>query len=362
MRILVVSLMYPLPTNVSRGTFVSDNVELLRTQGHEVKVVNPLPRMLKYQESRRSTLTGVAKAPVKFQHGEVDVLAPRFWGLPGHPYPSITIGSMKRMTKKVSNWLADWQPQIIICHTIWPAAELAGRLAKQLSIPWIAVVHGHDFDVGLQDSNTGHHISRLAKQANQIVTVSQRLADIAKREQISNHSVIRCHTAVEDEWLTEPKNWRGRWRKEKLDILFPADPRRPEKNHYLALQTGEELESRGWIVGITTLRQQPRTIVWDRMLVANVTLITSLRESGPLVARESLACGTPVVSVNVGDVKDYLQDFCLVDDYDPVKLADAIELTLQQDWQKKFDMPDNYSLDYVSSQWQELLSNHVAQT
>lgn len=357
MRILVVSLMYPLPTNVARGTFVSDNVELLRLQGNEVKVVNPLPRMLKYQESRRSTLTGVAKAPIKFNHGDVEVFTPRFWGLPGHPYPSITIGSMKRMTKRVSNWLSDWQPQIIICHTIWPVAELANRLAKQMGIPWIAVVHGHDFDVGLQDSNIGSHISRLAKQAEQVVTVSNRLAEIANREQISNHRVIRCHTAVADEWLTAPKNWRGRWRKEKLDILFPADPRRPEKNHYLALQTGEELESRGWVVGITTLRQQPRTIVWDRMLVANVTLITSLRESGPLVARESLACGTPVVSVDVGDVRDYLEKFCLVDDYDSVKLADAIELVLRHDWENKFDMPDNYSFDYVSRQWQSLLSN-----
>mgnify|MGYP002858744089 CR=1 FL=1 len=354
--------MYPLPTNVARGTFVSDNVELLRAQGHEVKVVNPLPRMLRYQESRRSTLTGVAKAPVKFQHGDVEVFAPKFWGLPGHPYPSITIGSMKRMTKKVSNWLSDWQPQIIICHTIWPVAELANRLAKQMQIPWVAVVHGHDFDIGLKDSNTANQISLLAKQADQVVTVSQRLADIAANEQITDYSVIRCHTAVEDEWLTEPKNWRGRWRKEKLDILFPADPRRPEKNHYLALQTGEELENRGWKVGITTLRQQPRTIVWDRMLVANVTLITSLRESGPLVARESLACGTPVISVDVGDVKDYLKDFCIVEDYDSLKLADAIELALQHDWEKKFDMPENYSFDYISNQWQALLSNLVEHT
>ena len=354
--------MYPLPTNVARGTFVSDNVELLRAQGHEVKVVNPLPRMLRYQESRRSTLTGVAKAPVKFQHGDVEVFAPKFWGLPGHPYPSITIGSMKRMTKKVSNWLSDWQPQIIICHTIWPVAELANRLAKQMQIPWVAVVHGHDFDIGLKDSNIANQISLLAKQADQVVTVSQRLADIAANEQITDYSVIRCHTAVEDEWLTEPKNWRGRWRKEKLDILFPADPRRPEKNHYLALQTGEELENRGWKVGITTLRQQPRTIVWDRMLVANVTLITSLRESGPLVARESLACGTPVISVDVGDVKDYLKDFCIVEDYDSLKLADAIELALQHDWEKKFDMPENYSFDYISNQWQALLSNLVEHT
>ena len=53
---------------------------------------------------------------------------------------------------------------------------------------------------------------------------------------------------------------------------------------------------------MTTLRQQPRTIVWDRMMVASLTLITSLREAGPLVAKESVACGTPVAGVRVGDL------------------------------------------------------------
>ena len=88
---------------------------------------------------------------------------------------------------------------------------------------------------------------------------------------------------MDDEWARPMKKWKGRWRREAIDILFPADPRRPEKNHYLALQTGEILEQRGWIVGMTTLKQQPRSIVWDRMIVADVTLITSHRESGPLV-------------------------------------------------------------------------------
>ena len=362
MRILVISLVYPLPTNVARGTFVSDNAAVLTSLGHDVKVINPLPRMLKYQESRRSTLTGVAKAPTNFEHGDVSVFAPRFWGLPGHPYPSLTIRSMKKMSKSVTKWLSDWQPELIVCHTIWPVSELANRLAKKWEIPWVAVVHGHDFDVGLEDRNTGNHILRLAKQADQIITVSHRLANIAKDCGITNYSVIKCHTAVEEEWQTKPKNWRGRWRKEKLDILFPADPRRPEKNHYLALQTGEELETRGWIVGVTTLRQQPRTIVWDRMLVANITLITSNREASPLVARESLICGTPVVSVDVGDVGNYLPEFCLVTEYEPKKLADAIESALKHDWQEGFELPEEYSFAYVKNQWQSLISNLLEQT
>ncbi len=357
MRILVVSLMYPLPTNVARGTFVSDNVELFRSCGHEVKVVNPLPRMLKYQETRRSTLTGVARAPSTFKHGDVEVLVPRYWGLPGNPYPSITIRSMKKIVRKVSMWLKEWRPEVIICHTLWPVAELASRLAKQWNIPWLSVVHGHDFDIGLADVNTKSQIIRLAKSATCLVTVSTRLAQIAHSHGIVNPEIIRCHTAVEDEWLTAAKSWRGRWRKEKLDILFPADPRRPEKNHYLALQTGEELESRGWVIGVTTLRQQPRSIVWDRMLVADVTLVTSTRESGPLVARESLACGTPVVSVEVGDVAEYLPKFCLAQDYDPVILADSIESTLQHDWSDGFSLPEEHSFDYVKNQWSSLLSS-----
>lgn len=63
MRILLVSLLYPLPTNAARGTFVADHALALKEQGHDVRVVNCLPRMLRYQEARRSTLTGVARRP-----------------------------------------------------------------------------------------------------------------------------------------------------------------------------------------------------------------------------------------------------------------------------------------------------------
>ena len=173
-------------------------------------------------------------------------------------------------------------------------------------------------------------------------------------------AVIPCHCAVEDEWLRPVKPWNGRWRKDRIDLLFPADPRRPEKNHLLALQTGELLEERGWIVGMTTLKIQPRSIVWDRMLVADLTLVTSKRESGPLVARESIACGTPVVSVNVGDVATYLPEQCVVASYDAAALADACEAVLKERWNEAFTLPHLFSESAFLEHWNQLLESLVA--
>ena len=40
----------PVPLNPTRGVFVEDHVKLLEKMGHDVKVVNLLPRMPKYAE------------------------------------------------------------------------------------------------------------------------------------------------------------------------------------------------------------------------------------------------------------------------------------------------------------------------
>lgn len=361
MRILVVSLLYPLPLNAARGTFVADHVQALREDGHEVRVINPLPRMLRYQEARRSTLTGVARAPREFEHGGVEIFAPRYTALPEHPWPKLTMRSLRRQTKKVKVWLGEWKPEVIVCHTLWPAAILAESLAQYFHVPWTGIVHGYDFDVGLNHSSLSKITKKLAGSPQRLVVVSQRLFDVAKSIGIPDEQLrmIPCHCAVEDEWLKPLKQWKGRWKKDRIDVLFPSDPRRPEKNHLLALQTGELLEQRGWIVGMTTLKLQPRSIVWDRMLVADLTLITSKRESGPLVARESIACGTPVVSVNVGDVATYLPEKCVVDSYDAVLLADACEHVLQHHWNESFTLPQDFSRQHFLHEWNQLLEELV---
>jgi len=67
---------------------------------------------------------------------------------------------------------------------------------------------------------------------------------------------------------------------------------------------------------------------------ASILMIPSFYEGIPMVILESLACGTPVISTDVGGVKDLIADgvLCHVNDRrDPNEFADLIELALKNE-------------------------------
>jgi glycosyltransferase involved in cell wall biosynthesis len=66
---------------------------------------------------------------------------------------------------------------------------------------------------------------------------------------------------------------------------------------------------------------------------ASILMIPSFYEGIPMVILESLACGTPVISTDVGGVKDLIADgvLCHVNDRrDPSEFADLIEFALKK--------------------------------
>lgn len=91
------------------------------------------------------------------------------------------------------------------------------------------------------------------------------------------------------------------WDVEKKSVLFPANPSRPEKDFALAKESVDLLEGEVKIHVFEQVEHQRTPLFFN---AADVVLLTSKWEGSPNVIKEALACGCPIVSTDVGDVKE----------------------------------------------------------
>lgn len=109
-------------------------------------------------------------------------------------------------------------------------------------------------------------------------------------------------------------------------VLFPADPSREEKRFSLAQDAVDVARRRLPSLKLVTLSDVPPDEVPVWMNAADVLLLTSTGEGSPNVVKEAMACNLPVVSVDVGDVREIVSGarHCHVCPDDPHALAAAI--------------------------------------
>lgn len=105
---------------------------------------------------------------------------------------------------------------------------------------------------------------------------------------------------------------------------------RPEKRLALARAAVARLARADPHVALHVVSGRPHAEVAEHLRAADVLLVTSTREGGPLVVKEALACGRPVVSTDVGDVRAVVAGVpgCGVADDDPAALAAALQRAL----------------------------------
>ncbi|AGB14874.1 glycosyltransferase [Halovivax ruber XH-70] len=93
------------------------------------------------------------------------------------------------------------------------------------------------------------------------------------------------------------------WPTDERIALFPYDPSRSVKNYDLAETVVAEA------AGQLTL-ESLGDVSYDRMPLymnaSDLVLVTSRRESGPLTVKEAALCNVPIVSTDVGFVRDVL--------------------------------------------------------
>ena len=97
------------------------------------------------------------------------------------------------------------------------------------------------------------------------------------------------------------------------------------KNAPLARDTVSLLHNNAELIELKGYSRQEVTLL---MCAADAFLMTSFTEGSPQVIKEAFACGCPIVSVDVGDVKERISGIngCFVaNTYDPEELAGLLQ-------------------------------------
>jgi teichuronic acid biosynthesis glycosyltransferase TuaC len=290
--------MYPTETHPGSGTFIADQVESLRKVGEEVELLfvdRPHAGRHVYRELRE-TARNVA------EKGKPDLVHVMYGGV---------------MADVVTRAIRNRPVLISFCGDDLLGSRDSGVL-KSLSARY-----------GVLAS------CRAAARAAGIVVKSHVLFDALPRR--INTSRIWILPNGVDFSRFHPKD-RGEcqsalgWDSTRSHVLFPAPPLRREKRFALAQAGVELLNQAGADVELHVLQDVPHDDVPAWLNAASAVLLTSSHEGSPNAVKEALACNVPVVSVDVGDVRERIAliEGCFIAEPTPEDIAAKLGRVLER--------------------------------
>jgi teichuronic acid biosynthesis glycosyltransferase TuaC len=146
------------------------------------------------------------------------------------------------------------------------------------------------------------------RHANFVICVSENLFKLIDKDK-NKSAIIPDGIPTEIFLPIEITQARQRlnWKDDHKYILFYCGGRPIEKNLALAHKVNQTisqmLNSIEFVVIENNLSQEKLSLMYS---AANVLLFTSTNEGSPNVIREAIACGCPVISVDVGDAKKWI--------------------------------------------------------
>jgi peptidoglycan/xylan/chitin deacetylase (PgdA/CDA1 family) len=367
MRLLLITNVFPMPWEPTRGVFNDDLVRQL-ARAHEVRVVCPVPWLVELKRWRAGGVSplmahnsgGLTVLTRQVVREGVEVHYPRFW------YPPRMLrtwyGWFLRLSveRTVRRLLRAAPPDAVLGYWAHPDGEVAVRTARRAGVPAVVMIGGSDILLLARNSARRRCITRVLQAADAVIAMSQNLRDRVRELGVSAAKVHVVHRGVDP------------------DLFFPGDRREARRKLGLAVQgplvlwVGRMVPVKGldvlleawarvrraqqagrlWLVGDGPLRSalearaqqadlagavafagpiaHARLGDWYR--AADLTVLPSRSEGVPNVLRESLACGTPFVASRVGGIPEIATDpqRQLVEPNDPDALARAITRALSE--------------------------------
>lgn len=114
----------------------------------------------------------------------------------------------------------------------------------------------------------------------------------------------------------------------EIIIIFVSNPQRKEKNYNLAKKSIELVKEKILLIPVFNKSQDILNLYYNS---CDVVLLTSYHEGSPNVIKEAMACNTPIVATNVGDIKWIFGDTegCYITSFDPNDVAQKIDKAIE---------------------------------
>lgn len=208
--------------------------------------------------------------------------------------------------------IREYKPDIIHAH--YGLCGLLANLATR-RVPVITTYHGSD----VNDSKV-YRFSRLSYLLSKWnIFVSEKL--VAKMQPKGKYTVIPCGVDMELFREADKQECRKALKlgAKKKYVLFTKKFDVLVKNYPLAKAAVDLLKDVELLEFIGYTREQTVQL----MNAVDAVIMTSISEGSPQVIKEAMACGCPIVSVDVGDVKERIAG---VDGCYMAKARDAEEL------------------------------------
>ena len=251
LRVLVLTNMFPTESHPALGTFVADQVASLQRIGVDVDVLFLDPR---------KTRLNYLKGPMRLRR---QLRAKRY--------------------------------DVIHAHYVF-----CGAIAvTQRRLPVVVTHHGIEV-LTMWTAPLSRWVSRVAELT---IVTSQEMADRLPGTPL----VIPCGVDL-DLFRPMPRDEARRELGLPLDtplILFAGQPR-PEKRLDIVRRASEMLTRSGRAAELIVVSDQPHRHMPLWMNAADVLALVSTHEGSPMVVKEAMACGLPIVSTRVGDVAEVI--------------------------------------------------------
>lgn len=266
-RVLVVTNMWPHEADPSYGSFVQAQMESLRSLGVEYDVL-----FVNGRASRWNYLRGVRDLHRRLRAKRYDLIHAHF-GLSG--------------------WIARFQ----------------------LRKPLVATFHGDDVlgrprrDGSITPMGRFFQITSflLAPCASAVIVQSR---EMKKKLLLASAEVIPCGIDLD---AFRPMDRAAARRALGLDpdkqyVLFAYNPAEQRKRYDLIQAAVARAREQVPELEILQVRGKPYAQMPLYMNAADVLVLTSIMEGGPLVTKEAMATNLPVITVNVGDAVDLIHE------------------------------------------------------